>query len=146
MKDKKKLLDHQCFNGPLNMENSWRDESYKRLKPITKNIAPDTNMCDAAATIPDFPQVSETIPPQTGSSGQPDGVNYGQWKGSKSWETSQSDNSSYADYERVTKIPKSHFQFLIILCFRSFLSYQLWFSLFWPNWYTRRLWSFMFRL
>ncbi|KAH0880501.1 hypothetical protein HID58_067895, partial [Brassica napus] len=44
-----------------------------RLKPITKNIAPDTNMCDAAATIPDFPQVSETIPPQTGSSGQPDG-------------------------------------------------------------------------
>ncbi|KAG5398395.1 hypothetical protein IGI04_020209, partial [Brassica rapa subsp. trilocularis] len=56
------------------------------------------------------------------------------------------DHSSYADYERVTKIPKSHFQFLIILCFRSFLSYQLWFSLSWPNWYTRRLWSFMFRL
>lgn len=52
--------------------------SYKRLKPITKNIAPDnTNMCDAAATIPDFPQVSETIPPQTGSSGQPDGGNCG---------------------------------------------------------------------
>ncbi|CAF2100728.1 unnamed protein product [Brassica rapa] len=34
------------------------------------------------------------------------------------------DHSSYAHYERVTKIPKSHFQFLIILCFRSFLSYQ----------------------
>ncbi|KAH0927019.1 hypothetical protein HID58_019275 [Brassica napus] len=50
------------------------------------------------------------------------------------------DHSSYAHYERVTKIPKSHFQFLIILCFRSFLSYQLWFSLSWPNCFN--IWTY----